>query len=168
MSESPIRKVDHVGIAVHDMAEAARVFQDALGGQFLTGGDNEATGVRLAHFGFPGFKVELMQPLRADSLLAESIRRRGAGFHHLTFMVDDVTDTVQHLHSQDLPTTGTDVSSANWSETFIRPAATSGALLQFVSSGLRWDLPSTTFSLEEVLAGDVVWRDYVACLRSDG
>lgn len=168
MSESPISKVDHIGIAVEDMAEAARLFHDALGGRFLNGGDNDMTGIRLAHFAFPGFKVELMQPLRPDSVLAESMHRRGPGFHHLTFMVDDVATTEQYLHTRGLPTTGTDVSSANWSETFIRPAATFGALLQFVSSELRWDLPNDSVSLGDVLAGDVVWHDYVACVRSGG
>ncbi|MET8181541.1 VOC family protein [Streptomyces sp. NPDC005336] len=59
MSKRPISKVDHVGIAVPDMGEAARLFHDALGGQFLDGGDNDGTGIRLEHFAFPGFKVEV-------------------------------------------------------------------------------------------------------------
>jgi methylmalonyl-CoA/ethylmalonyl-CoA epimerase len=150
------------------MAEAVQLFHDALGGHFLNGGDNDDTGIRLAHFTFAGFKVELMQPLHADSVLAETIRRRGPGFHHLTFMVDDVATTEHYLHARGLPTTGTDISSANWSETFLRPAATFGALLQFVSSKLRWDLPNDAISLDDVLAGNVIWRDYVACVRSGG
>lgn len=167
MSKRPIGKVDHIAIAVTDMAQAGWLFHDVLGGQFLTGGDNDTTGIRLAHFGFPGFKIELMQPLRSDSMLAESIRRRGTGFHHLTFMVGNVSTTVDYLNAQGLPTTGTDLSSANWSETFLRPAATFGALLQFVSSELRWDVPNEGFTFDDVLAGNVVWKDYIACVRSN-
>jgi len=165
MSKRPIGKVDHIGIAVPDMDQAVQLFHEILGGRFLNGGDNDTTGIRLVHFDFPGFKIELMQPLRDDSILAESIRKRGPGFHHLTFMVDDVAKTVEYLHTHDLPTTGTDLSSANWSETFLRPSATFGALLQFVSSQLRWDVPNEAVSLEDVLAGKVVWQDYIACLR---
>ena len=47
------------------------------------------------------------------------------------------------------------------------PAATFGALLQFVSSKLEWGVPDGGISLSDVLAGSVVWRDYVACLRED-
>lgn len=160
-----IQKIDHVAIAVPDIAEAVPLFRDALGGRFISGGDNDETGIRLVHLMLGGFKLELLQPLRDDSLLARSLARRGPGFHHMTFFVDDVLATVEALEDGGFRTTGTDVASQAWSETFLKPADTFGALLQFVSTTRDWSTPTRDYTLEDVLAGRVVWRDYVACLR---
>jgi methylmalonyl-CoA/ethylmalonyl-CoA epimerase len=160
-----IKKVDHVAIALEDMAAALPLFRDALGGKFLAGGDNDETGIRLMHLMLPGFKLELMQPLRANSIVSRNLEARGPGFHHMTFFVDDVPATVDALENGGFRTTGTAVDSVNWQETFLRPADTFGALLQFVATPREWDLPTRDYELEDVLQGRVVWRDFVACLR---
>lgn len=157
------RRVDHLGIVVPSIADAVPLYRDALGGEFLVGGDNDVTGVRLAHFLLPGFKIELMQPLRDDSLISDFLARRGPGFHHLTTMVDDLPATIADL---DFRTVGTDLSSPRWRETFLSPRDTFGALFQFVSTTLRWDRPAPGSTLPDVLAGRVVWKDWVACLRA--
>ncbi|KLL11953.1 MULTISPECIES: VOC family protein [Protofrankia] len=160
-----VRRIDHVAIALPDMAEAAPLLLDTLGGVFIKGGDNDETGIRLAHIGFPGFKIELMQPLRADSILSESLRRKGPGLHHVTFIVDDVTDTDTRLRARGYATAGLDTSSSAWSQTYIRPKLTFGALLQFVATDLDWHTPTEEYTFEDVLAAKLVWRDYVACFR---
>lgn len=147
------------------IADTVGLFCDALGAEFLTGGDNDDTGIRLVHLQLPGMKLELLQPLRDDAPVARSLERRGPGFHHLTFFVDDIPQTVSALEVHGLPTTGTDVSTPAWSETFIKPDASFGALLQFVSSSRTWGVAAKDFSLSDVLAGRVVWREYIACLR---
>lgn len=155
-------RVDHLGIVVLSVAEAVPLYRDALGGEFLVGGDNDVTGVRLVHFMLPGFKIELMQPLRDDSIISDFLARRGPGFHHLTTMVDDLPAMMGDL---DFQTVGTDLSSPRWSETFLSPRETFGALFQFVSTTLRWDQPAPGITLDDVLAGRVVWKDWVACPR---
>ena len=154
-----------MAISVPDIRAALPLFRDALGGRFISGGDNDDTGIRLMHLALPSFKLELLQPLRDDSILARSLGRRGAGFHHMTFFVDDVLATVDAIEGDGFRTTGTNVSSQAWSETFISPSHSFGALLQFVSTTRDWSLPARDYGLEDVLTGRVVWRDYVACLR---
>lgn len=158
-------RVDHLGIVVPSVADAVPLYRDALGGEFLTGGDNDVTGVRLVHFLLPGFKIELMQPLHDDSIISEFLARRGPGFHHLTTMVEDLPSTTHELARAGFRTVGTDLTSPRWRETYISPRDTFGTLLQFVSSNLRWDVPAPGIELDDVLAGRVVWRDWVACLR---
>lgn len=160
-------RVDHLGIVVPSIAEAVPLYRDALGGKFLVGGDNDVTGVRLVHFLLPGFKIELMQPLRADSLISDFLATRGPGFHHLTTMVDDLPETLDDLTTRGFRPVGTDLSSPRWSEAFLSPRETFGSLLQFVSTILSWDVPASGIELEDVLAGRVVWQDWVACLRDD-
>lgn len=162
---SHIRTVDHVALAVESLAEAAAFFQGVIGARFLCGGDNDDTGIRLMHLALPGLKLELMQPVRADSLLAAGLRKRGPGFHHMTFLVDDVASTACALHSDGFDPIDTDTRLSAWSETFLSPRSTFGALLQFVSTDLRWDRATSEYSADDVVAGRVVWRDYIACLR---
>lgn len=162
-----IQRIDHIGIAVSALEPAVSLFHDTLGGRFLSGGDNEQTGLRLLHLALPGLKVELLQPLRDDSLVSPFLTRRGAGFHHLTLFVDDVPTTVDTLGAAGFRTSGTDVRSQRWSETFLSPRSAFGTLLQFTSTTLRWDIPASAYTLGDVLAGRVVWRNYIACLRSD-
>lgn len=160
-----ITSVDHVAIAVRDMVPAARFFAEVLGGTMVFGGDNDVTGVRIVKLAVANFRIEIMQPLREDSLLAEHINRRGEGFHHLTFVVDDVAQTVTDLEEAGLTAVGTDVTSGLWSETFLSPRETFGALLQFASVSEDFGANVEEYTLSDVLAGRVVWTDKVACLR---
>ena len=159
-----ITSVDHVAIAVPSMSEATTFFTSILGAQLLCGGDNLVTGVKLVHLKMCDFKIELMQPLREDSIMARGIEKRGYGFHHMTFMVDDLPQTVESLNGANLPAVDINTDSPAWSETFLSPRSTFGALLRFVSTNRRWDLATDQYTLDDVLSGKVIWRDHVACL----
>jgi methylmalonyl-CoA/ethylmalonyl-CoA epimerase len=92
-----IRQLDHIGIATTDMPAAAALFTGVLGATLISGGDNDSTGIRLMQLACGGFKVELMQPLRGDSLISPRLATYGPGFHHLTFAVDDIVATIDDL-----------------------------------------------------------------------
>jgi methylmalonyl-CoA/ethylmalonyl-CoA epimerase len=160
-----IRKLDHIGIATTDMPAAAALFTGVLGATLLSGGDNDSTGIRLMQLSCGGFKVELLQPLRGDSLISPRLATYGPGFHHLTFTVDDIVATIDDLADAGVGTVGANLASPNWRECFLAPGQTFGALLQIVDTVRRWDVPTTAYSVGDVLNGAVVWNDYVDCLR---
>lgn len=163
-----IRTLDHVAIATADMSEPVGLFVGLLGATLLSGGDNDDSGIRLMHLRCGGFKIELLQPLRDDSPIAARLRTNGPGFHHLTFVVDDLVETIDAFHERGVATVGTDLSSPRWRETFLSPRDTFGTLIQFVDTTRRWDQPTTAYGVEDVLGGRVVWRDQVDCLRDAG
>jgi len=162
-----IRAVDHVAILVPSIAESVPLFCEALGGEFLSGGDNDETGIRLVHLRLAGFKLELLQPLRKDSFLQRHLDERGPGFHHLTFFVDDLQATVTDLGGAGFATTGADFSASVWKEAFLGPRSAFGALLQFVETTRAWGERERDITLSDVLDGRVVWRDYVPCIREE-
>jgi methylmalonyl-CoA/ethylmalonyl-CoA epimerase len=148
------------------MREAAALFTGVLGATLLAGGDNDRTGLRLMQLACGGFKVELMQPVRDDSLISRWLAKHGPGFHHMTFVVDDVEEAVAGLEAAGVGTVGTNLASENWRETFLSPRQTFGTLLQMVDTARRWDIPATSYSVSDVLDGKVMWTvDYVDCLR---
>jgi methylmalonyl-CoA/ethylmalonyl-CoA epimerase len=159
-----IQKVDHLAIAVPTVAEAVPLVRDLLGARFLAGGDNLDSGARVVHFALPGLKLELLEPLRPGTPLADHLDRRGPGFHHLTFFVDDVPTTVDVLQESGFAPVGTSAAQPRWTETYLSPKQTFGALFQFVATTRRWDIPATDHTLDDVLTGRVVWRDWVPCL----
>jgi methylmalonyl-CoA/ethylmalonyl-CoA epimerase len=162
-------KLDHIALAVHDLAAAVDLFVDVLGGEFVMGGDHPIHGFRAVQVRFPpAFKVELLQPVAQDCYLHAFLASRGQGFHHLTGYVDDVAATAAHLEAAGYPTTGTTTDSATWHETFVRPAASFGALHQFAHTTSPWPQPAEGVTAADVLAGRIGVNDNVMWWKSNG
>ena len=91
--------LDHVGIAVPSIAEAARVYQ-ALG--FELAGEEEVAdqGVKVGFLPAGGTRLELLEPTGPESPIARHLDRRGPGLHHLCFSVPDIRAAMTALASQ--------------------------------------------------------------------
>lgn len=157
-----VERVDHVALAVDDLAGAIRLYHDVLGGQLIAGGDDEGLRIRTVQLRFPpGVKIELLSPLDETSYLAGYLAKHGPGFHHLTCFVRSVPEAVDRLTEAGFEVVDTDLGSKpGWRETFVRPSSGFGALVQLAESDLEWSqplLPDAT--VDDVLAGRVVWND---------
>ena len=80
--------IDHLGWAVRSIASARPHFEDGLGLGFQS--DERFPEVRVAFFGAGPTRIELLEPLTAESEVGRFISRRGEGLHHLAMRVDDV------------------------------------------------------------------------------
>lgn len=87
---TPIRRLDHVGIAIRDTVAALHYFRDRLGLRVVSTEDNVQVGARLTYLDLGNAWLQLVQPLRDDSPLTEYLRQHGEGLHHVCFAVDDV------------------------------------------------------------------------------
>lgn len=151
-------RLDHVGLAVRDAAAAAHLFVDVLGGTFTLGGDNADTHNRVIQIALGGSKVELLQPLDEHSALNGFLDKRGEGFHHMTFVVDDLEHAVEQCTEASFPVVETDLSNPVWQETFLSPRTTGGTLLQLASTDRSWAHQVDGIQLADVLAGAVEFR----------
>lgn len=149
--------IDHVAIAVRDLGAAWRLFGETLGGEFIAGGDDVEIGIRVLQLRFGAGKIELIEPLGADSYLHAYLDERGPGFHHVTMMVDDVVAADATLRAAGYETTDLDLRDPNWRETYIRPRSGFGALVQLTDSPLDWGSVQQHITAEQVIAGDVLW-----------
>ncbi|HET6689625.1 MAG TPA: VOC family protein [Miltoncostaeaceae bacterium] len=162
-----VRDIDHVAVAVESIEDALALYSDVLGGSFVSGGDDDASGVRAVRVQLPGLRVELLQPLRPDTVLQAYIDRHGQGLHHVTMLVPDLDEAIATLEAAGFETTGTDRSRTWWMETYIRPRSGFGALIQLVETAERWDRPVEGLTLDDVLAGRAIWADGRARLREE-
>jgi methylmalonyl-CoA/ethylmalonyl-CoA epimerase len=156
-----VQRFDHVAVAVWDLAEAVPLYRDLLGGELISGGDDDRLHIRTLQLRYPpGVKVELMQPLREDSYLAAYLRRHGPGFHHMTCFVADVAEAAQRLTAAGFETVDTATGNPWWRETFVRPSSGFGTLIQLAATDLEWTRPVVPegATVEDVLAGRLVWE----------
>jgi len=166
-SHARVRSLDHIAVAVRDVATALPLFQDVLGGRFVMGGDDPVYGIRTVQLVLPpGTKIELMAPLRGDTQLTRFLEEHGEGFHHATLLVDDVVATIADLQARGFEVVDTETTNPKWRVTYLRPSSGFGTLLQIAESTERWDEPIEGVTLEAVLAGEVVWYDERPLLRT--
>ena len=86
-----IGRLNHVAIAVRDLAAAARVYRDALGASVSDPRALAAHGVTVVFVELPNAKIELMAPLGASSPIEKFLERNpDGGIHHLCYEVDDI------------------------------------------------------------------------------
>ena len=83
-------KLDHVAIAVDDLQEAVKSYCSALGTQDVKYETVQSEGVRLAIFRLEEGRLELMQPLSDEGPIADYLRKRGPGIHHVALQTPDV------------------------------------------------------------------------------
>lgn len=161
-------RLDHVAIAVHDLRAAVHLFHDVLGAEFLGGGVDDALGITTVQLAFvSGSKLELMATERDDSSLARFLETRGEGFHHAAIMVDDIPATVEALEAEGYEVVDVGRARPDWYEAFLRPPSAHGTLIQLVQSTRDWSSFRSDVTLEEVLAGEVVWDEDAVPRRRD-
>lgn len=86
-----IGKLNHVAIAVPDLAAATAKYRDTLGAEVSAPADQPDHGVTVVFVNLPNSKIELLAPLGADSPIAKFLERNPAGgIHHLCYEVDDI------------------------------------------------------------------------------
>ena len=161
-----LRHIDHLGIAVPSIAEAAALFVGLLGGRVTNGGDDPIMGIRTVQLTFEGgFRLELLEPLREDSGVARFLARRGPGFHHMTVMVRDIEAAIAELEQAGFELVDTDLDTDPlWRATYVRPRSGFGILLQVVESPIDWSRSMPDVTLERIVGGELTWVGQVSTL----
>ncbi len=86
-----IGRLNHVAIAVKDLAAAAAVYRDALGAEVSAPVPLPEHGVSVVFVTLSNAKVELLEPLGEASPIADFVARRPNGaIHHICYEVDDI------------------------------------------------------------------------------
>jgi methylmalonyl-CoA/ethylmalonyl-CoA epimerase len=128
------RKIDHIGIAVHDIEAAAKFYTENLG--LSLGGIEEVVDqkVKVAFLPVGEVRLELLSPTSPESAVAKFLEKNGPGFHHIAYQVSDVNAEVERLKAEGVkmvdekPRKGAHDSLI----AFIHPKASGGLLTEIV------------------------------------
>ena len=128
--------LDHLGIAVRSLDTALTFYRDALG--LAAEGPEEvpAEGVRIAFLPVGESRIELLEPMSADTTVARFLDRHGEGIHHVCLRVADIDKAVADLKQRGAQIVPPDVrrGAGGRRVAFIHPRSTGGVLLELVEA----------------------------------
>jgi methylmalonyl-CoA/ethylmalonyl-CoA epimerase len=127
-----ILKIDHIGIAVPSMDEGRTFWSDVLGLTFT--GEETVVEQKVTTGFFPvgDSEVELLQSTSPDGPVAKFIEKKGPGFQHIAFVVDDIERALDELKGKGIqlidekPRRG----AGGKKIAFLHPKATGGVLVE--------------------------------------
>ncbi|MCR9134881.1 MAG: methylmalonyl-CoA epimerase [Alphaproteobacteria bacterium] len=86
-----IGRLNHVAIAVPDLAAATARYRDGLGARVSEAQALPEHGVTVVFVELANTKIELLEPLGAESPIAAFLEKNAAGgMHHVCYEVDDI------------------------------------------------------------------------------
>lgn len=127
-------KIDHIAIAVTDVEESAKVYQQALGVGDIEFETVESEGVKVAILHLENGRIELMQPTNDDSPIKKFLDKKGQGLHHMALDTGDIEGEVQRMEGCGIQFLGKiRPGSAGTKVTFIHPKSLRGVLTELCS-----------------------------------
>jgi methylmalonyl-CoA/ethylmalonyl-CoA epimerase len=96
-----IGRLNHVAIAVTDLTASTALYRDTLGAKVSQPLPQPEHGVTVVFVELPNTKVELLEPMGADSPIAKFLERNpDGGIHHICYEVDDILAARDRLKAQ--------------------------------------------------------------------
>jgi methylmalonyl-CoA/ethylmalonyl-CoA epimerase len=96
-----IGRLNHVAIAVKDIAAAIATYKDALGATITEPSAQPEHGVTVVFVTLPNTKIEFLEPLGDASPIAKFLERNpDGGIHHICYEVDDIIAARDRLKDQ--------------------------------------------------------------------
>lgn len=126
------RKIEHLGIAVNNIEETLKTFEDLLGKNCYKTEVVESEFVKTAFIQVGESKIELLEATNPESAIAKFLEKKGQGFHHVAFDVENIENEIDRLLAkgfeliQKTPKDGAD----NKLIAFLHPKSTNGLLVE--------------------------------------
>jgi methylmalonyl-CoA/ethylmalonyl-CoA epimerase len=92
-----LSKIYHLGYAVEDIEAASRFYRDNFGAEPGEPEVVEEQGIIATMFRVGESTIELVQPTSPDSPVGKFLAKRGEGFHHVAFQVEDLRGALAEL-----------------------------------------------------------------------
>ena len=127
-----MRKIEHIGIAVHDIEASNKVFTKIFGKESYKSESVQSESVITSFFQVGESKIELVAATNQDSPIAKYLDKNKEGMHHIAFDVQDIKAEMKRLQSEgirtlnDQPKKGAD----NKLICFLHPKDTNGVLIE--------------------------------------
>lgn len=127
-----MNKIEHIGIAVKSLTASIPLFTKIFNTECYKTEDVKSEKVRTAFFSKGDTKVELLESLEPDGVIAKFIEKKGEGMHHIAFDVENIHKEILRLQQEgfifinETPKRGAD----NKLVCFLHPKETNGVLIE--------------------------------------
>ncbi|KRT60708.1 MAG: glyoxalase/bleomycin resistance protein/dioxygenase [Thaumarchaeota archaeon CSP1-1] len=127
-------KIDHIAIAVNNVEEAAKIYQEALGVDTVEFETVESEGVKLAILHLENGRIELMQPMNDESPIKKFLDQKGQGLHHMALQTNNIEGEVERMEGCGIQFLGKIRPGSEGTKViFIHPKSLSGVLAELCS-----------------------------------
>ena len=127
-----VTRVDHIGIAVKNLDEMVKWYEETLGIQAHGYETVDEQKVKVAFLPIGDSELELLEDTTGDGPVAKFIEKNGEGIQHIALRVDSIDGALEELKAKEVrlidqtPRYG----AGNGSIAFVHPKATHGVLLE--------------------------------------
>ena len=127
-----MKKIEHIGIAVNNIDDANKLYEQLLDTKPYKSEVVESEGVVTSFFQSKNTKIELLQGTNDNNAISKFIEKYGEGIHHIAFEVDNISDEIMRLKKlgfyiiNETPKKGAD----NKLICFVHPKSTNGVLIE--------------------------------------
>ena len=131
------RGIHHLGVAVENLDAALSTYERLFGAELEERATMPDQGVEAASVRIGSGRVELLEPLAADTPVGRFLAKRGPGMHHVAYEVADVAEALDGLARagadliDERPRTGL----FGLEVAFVHPDSVHGVLSEVVSPG---------------------------------
>ena len=128
-------RVDHIAIAVNNVEEALKNYQNILNVEKIDIEEVPNEKVRVVMLVLGDSRIELMEPMTDDSPISKFIRDKGEGIHHIAITADNIEDDVARAKKNGMRFLG-EIRSGSYGRkiTFIHPKSLNGVLTELCQS----------------------------------
>ena len=127
-----ITGVNHIGIAVENLEDVKKVYNEVLKNSKIHEETIEEQKSKVLSYIVGETHIEFLEPTSADSPIAKFIEKKGQGIHHIAFTTDDINNDMQNLKDKnfrfidEIPRNGMN----NTKIAFLHPKSTSSVLVE--------------------------------------
>ncbi|MBQ0113944.1 MAG: methylmalonyl-CoA epimerase [Bacteroidales bacterium] len=95
-------KIEHIGIAVENLDEAIKYWENVMGLKCYNIEEVADQKVKTAFFRIGEVKIELLEATSEESTIAKFIEKKGAGVHHVAFKVEDTDQALKDAEAKEV------------------------------------------------------------------
>jgi methylmalonyl-CoA/ethylmalonyl-CoA epimerase len=134
-----LNKIYHLGYAVEDIEAASRFYRENFGAESIGPELVEEQGIIAMMFRVGESMVELVQPTGPDTPVGRFLARRGEGFHHVAYQVDDLETALRKLRKNGVEIVDQEprIGARGTRMAFLHPNSTFGVLIELVELSKR-------------------------------
>jgi len=127
-----MKKISHIGVAVENLNEAMRLYNESLGLEIEGTEEVKEQKVKVAFIPMGESRIELIESTDPNGPIAKFIKSRGEGIHHIALEVDHIEDALQKLKERGVQLIDEKprIGAHKMKIAFLHPRSTKGVLLE--------------------------------------
>ena len=138
-----IRQISHLGIAVENLEKSMNFYKAILGldpSAPISGGNGT---IKASMIKVGEVHLELLQPLGKEGVMAKFLEKRGEGFHHVCYEVEDLHAAIASIKNTGVEVLGEPMDGVEGLSIFLHPRDTHGVLTELVQKDKKAESSNT-------------------------